>query len=136
MPIPIWAGHYIGLPFSEHGRTRAGVDCWGLVRLILSEQFSIALPSFTHDYARTTDIDAIGNLINRETPKWNEIGQKDARGGDVIILRIKGQPVHTGLVLGDQRMLHVERGINSAIELYTGSRWADRIHGFYRYQPF
>jgi len=40
MPIPYWAGHYIGLHFREHGRTVAGADCWGLVRLVLQEQFT------------------------------------------------------------------------------------------------
>lgn len=135
MPIPIWAGHYIGLPFSDHGRTRKGVDCWGLVRLILSEQFSIALPSLIHDYARTTDIKGISQLVTRELLKWKQIGQDDARLGDIVILRLHGEPVHVGLVLGHGRMLHVERGINAAIDRYDGSRWQALIHGFYRYQP-
>ena len=34
MPVPIWAGHYIGLPFRDHGRDRSGLDCWGLIATV------------------------------------------------------------------------------------------------------
>jgi hypothetical protein len=33
-------------------------------------------------------------------------------------------------------MLHIESGINSAIERYTGPRWQDRVFGFYRFKSF
>jgi cell wall-associated NlpC family hydrolase len=134
MPVPIWAGHYIGLPFKDHGRDRAGLDCWGLVRLVMSEQFSRALPSFTQEYRRTTQVDDIGKLIEREIPSWDALAPGEEEKGDVIVLRIRGRPMHVGLVLGDRHMLHVECGVNSVIERYTGPRWADRIFGFYRYK--
>lgn len=136
MPVPIWAGRYIGLPFAEHGRDRAGLDCWGLVRLVMGEQFAVALPGFNADYKNTSDCDGIAALVEREAMFWRDIPSGAERLGDVIVLRLKGKPVHVGLVLGDGQMLHVEQGVDSAIEKYTTPRWKDRIHGFYRYEPF
>lgn len=133
MPVPIWAGRYIGLPFRDHGRDRAGLDCWGLVRLVCAEQFGFALPSFATEYDRATDIKRISRLIARETRAWREIPRGGEKLGDVAVLRLSGHPLHVGLVLGDMQMLHIERGIDSAIEKYSGPRWADRLYGFYRY---
>ncbi len=133
MPVPFWAGHYIGLSFRDHGRDRIGVDCWGLVRLVMAEQFSIALPSLSKSYKHSTDVDGISQLINDETQYWAPVTPGDEKLGDVIVLRVRGKPMHVGLVLGDQQMLHVEYGINSTIERYKSPRWADRICGFYRY---
>ena len=136
MPVPFWAGHYIGLPFRDHGRDRLGLDCWGLVRLVLAEQFGIALPSYAHEYQRTTQAEKIGALIGREACKWRPVTAGSEECGDAIVLRVRGMPMHVGLVVGDQQMLHIEQGINSVIERYNGPRWADRVAGFYRYRSF
>jgi cell wall-associated NlpC family hydrolase len=136
MPVPFWAGHYIGLPFKDHGRDRDGLDCWGLVRLVLAEQFSLALPSYTREYERTTQVANISKLIERELALiWSPVEKTEAQLGDIIILRMRGKPMHVGLVLDDEHMLHIEPGINSAIERYTSPRWSERIFGFYRYRP-
>jgi len=134
MPVPIWAGHYIGLPFREHGRDRSGLDCWGLVRLVLAEQFNIALPSYAEEYSRTTEAAKIGALITRETQNWKIVPAGQEACGDAIVLRVRGRPMHVGLVLGDRLMLHVEKGVDSVIERYAGPQWADRVAGFYRYK--
>lgn len=134
MPVPLWAGHYIGLPFQDHGRDRSGLDCWGLVRLVLGEQFGHALPSFQYDYPHTTATQPIRELILREAALWTAVDIPHAQCGDVIVLRLCGHPAHVGCVLGDGTMLHIESGINSAIEKYTGARWKDRVFGIYRYK--
>ena len=134
MPVPFWAGHYIGLPFLDHGRDRNGLDCWGLVRLVMAEQFGIALPSYVDEYQRTTQVEKISALIGRESQKWKIVPTGKEMCGDVAVLRVRGKPMHVGFVLGDQQMLHIELGINSVIERYTGARWAERIAGFYRYK--
>lgn len=135
MPVPIWAGRYIGLPFRCHGRDRTGLDCWGLVRLVMAEQFGVALPSLATEYHRATDGVEVGRLVLREIPRWDAVEEGEEEAGDVIVLRLRGRPMHVGLVLGDGHMLHIESGIDSAIERYTGARWAERIFGFYRYRP-
>lgn len=136
MPVPIWAGRYIGLPFCDHGRDRSGLDCWGLVRLVMSEQFSIALPSLAHEYEHTLALDDISHVIQRQIPVWQAIDTDQEQCGDVVVLRLHGQPLHVGMVLGDRHMLHVEARIDSAIERYDGARWRDRIFGFYRHKGF
>lgn len=135
MPVPLWAAHYIGLPFRDHGRDRQGLDCWGLVRLVMAEQFGIALPSFAGEYSRTTEVPRISALIERECAKWQEVPPGDDKCGDVVIMRVRGRPLHVGIVIGDQQMLHIELGINSVIERYAGPRWKERLFGFYRYTP-
>lgn len=134
MPVPYWAGHYIGLPFAEHGRDVQGLDCWGLVRLVLSEQFGIAVPSYAREYRSTRAQDELGALIKRETQAWEKIESGNESLGDVVVLRLRGQPMHVGMVLGDQTMLHIEQFINSAIERYSSRRWSGRVEGFYRHK--
>ena len=136
MSVPIWAGHYIGLPFKEHGRDRQGVDCWGLVRLVLSEQYGFYLPSYTGQYDRISDAARIGQLVAQAVPDWRKISAGQEELGDVAVMRMCGQLMHVGVVIGDGQMLHVDRGVNSAIERYQGARWASRVDAFYRYRTY
>lgn len=133
MPIPFWAGHYIGLPFREHGRDSAGLDCWGLVRLVLAEQFGLAVPSYAHAYTASTREDELGPLIRRESRKWRRVPAGQESCGDIVVLRMRGEPMHVGIVLGDRSMLHIDRRIDSAIEPYSSLRWKDRVIGFFRH---
>lgn len=40
---------YVGLPWRLGGRDRRGLDCFGLVRLVLAEQAGISLPDWLDD---------------------------------------------------------------------------------------
>ncbi len=139
MPVPLWAGHYIGLPFKVKGRDRAGMDCWGLVRLVLNEQYGVSLPSFADGYddvRSSMDAEKIGGMISASAAAggvWNPVIAGQEIAGDVVVVRMQGHPMHVGLVLGDAQMLHIMRGINSCIENYHRIHWKDRIYGFYRY---
>jgi cell wall-associated NlpC family hydrolase len=135
MSAPAWVNQYVGLPFAELGRDRAGVDCWGLVRLIYQEQFGVTLPSYTEAYRTTLDADEIGALVQGEARAWwAAVPLTAARVGDVLVLRVRNQPMHCGLVLTPPAFLHIVRGINAAVERWDAWHWNKRISGVFRHE--
>ena len=131
--VPHWVTPYIGLPFKPHGRDRHGVDCWGLVRLVLAERFALNLPSYADGYGSTEDARDIGRLIRGELVPWRPVAFGAEQPGDVVLMRLMNQPMHVGLVVDPGWMLHIEEGIDACLERYDGSRWRQRILGLYRY---
>lgn len=122
---------YIGIPFTDHGRNESGCDCWGLIRLIYKNEFGIELSDLGPIYKSTTDENGMRHLYSSQLPNWKIV--KTPRVGDVVLLRIRGVPIHVGIVVGNSKMIHVERGIDSVIERFTSGIWNNRIEGFYRY---
>ncbi len=139
--IPAWCKQYIGLPFKRYGRDRSGVDCWGLYRLALGEQTGNWVPLYEQytfsdlppeeDKAERARVAAqIQEDLGRY---WTQIPKGQEQPFDGVLMRIYGQPAHVGLVVAPGRMLHIEKGIDAAIEDYAGVHWRHRVLGFYRY---
>lgn len=138
------AAPFIGIPFAEHGRDRSGCDCWGLVRLVLADWHGIALPPYTAGYADTMDIAAIDAMISGAAarPPWREIAGGDigaivpgqVRRGDGVLIRMRGRPVHVGVVVAYPHFLHIEDGIDSQMARVNEARWRHRVLGFYRHE--
>ena len=135
--FPAWVNDYIGLPFKEHGRNEDGVDCWGLVALILREQFDVIVPSYTDEYSSTEDCRTVSDLIQREAGAWWPVPFDEAQAGDVIVMRVA--PVgdiyatHIGIVVEKDWMVHIEKGINTVLDRYNRPRWGRRVVGIYRH---
>lgn len=136
--LPSWAADYIGIPFVDFGRDRQGLDCWGLVRLVLLEVFKIETPSYAEEYQSALDRSSVGTHIDSVVadPEWLEIAVGHEEVGDVIVTRVHGLPCHVGIVIAHGFMLHVHPGINTAIEDYTRVKWRNSIRGFYRFKTF
>lgn len=148
--LPSWAAEYIGLPYAERGRTRAGLDCWGLLRLVTAERFGIVLPAF--DGLGYRDFGADDSLLARaralaaymaeHMQPWDRLPVKSderatwmaLREGDAIHLKTAGQPIHCGVVVAAPWFLHIEEGIDSCVEDWTAIRTARRVAGFYRWR--
>jgi len=135
-----WVNQYVGLPFTERGRDEHGVDCWGLVAIVLRDVFGITVPSYDDEYKTTTDCESISNVIEREASSWWLVSLDEAQAGDVIVMRVLpyGAPkniygTHVGIIVERDWMLHVERDINVVIERYTRPRWGRRVVGIYRH---
>lgn len=135
MSAPTWAADYIGIPYAAAGRDRSGCDCYGLVRLILVEQFGQDLPLVPERYA--TDRQAREDMTRVRSTALalipsDELALGQEQPGDIINIRVLGQPLHVGVVAAPGWMLHAQRGVGAALESYMGSKWAPRVLGFYR----
>jgi cell wall-associated NlpC family hydrolase len=131
-----WARKYIGIPFREKGRDEDGLDCWGLVRLVFKEERGIVLPSYDESYSSTEDSEAIEALVIENKTSWQEVPAGKERPWDVVLLRLRGRPMHVGLVTAPGFMLHITREtFYVAHESYRAAIWRSKILGFYRYAP-
>ncbi|WP_119305222.1 NlpC/P60 family protein [Dongia deserti] len=153
-----WARAYIGLPWKELGRDRAGVDCWGLVRLPLLEVFGCDTPLHDTGYVGCgrRDVSNIAALIAAGKGTWPVIAEApyyrnqavrptaltddywlcpigDERPGDLLLIRQHGAESHIALVAGGGHMLHIEEGTDSVCESYIDGQWRRRIVGIYRH---
>lgn len=106
---------YLGLPYRPGGDTRDGLDCYGLLRLVLREQCGLYLD------------DAEGVTGG----EWRRVDTQHL--WDAVLFNIAGQPAHCGIVIGGGAMLHIMEHATSCIESYTGLRWGSRLEGIYRH---
>lgn len=135
-----WITSYLGIPFQDHGRTREGVDCYGLVRLIYEERRGITLPSYTEAYATTHDCVEITALLKNEVgSRWKEIPLSEAAMYDGLVFRLLGQPTHFGMVLEPPMFIHAlkrERQTTGRtwIERWDSLEWRHRLIAAVRWQ--
>lgn len=122
---------YISIPFKEKGRDFDGVDCYGLNYLIYKIEIGLLIPSYSDDYQSTEDAEELCTLINKEKIKWTEVSTPLIF--DSILIRMKGQPMHCGVYIGDGLFIHCLKGSGVTIEKIDSITWKNRILGFYRY---
>ncbi len=125
------ANDYVGIPYAPRGRTRAGLDCWGLVRLVYREQFGIDLPAGDAGYDPANGAHVARLFDGPARDEWHEV--PDPMPGDVVLLRVLGYPSHIGIVLDAGRMLHARERHAVVIERLDAGAWKHRIVGFYRH---
>lgn len=134
------ANKYVGLRYLAGGRDvegevaeASGVDCWGLVRLVYEREFGIKLPGHDGVNRDTTSDEDLADYAAAQMEDWERV--RNPEPGDMVRLRIRGNPMHVGIVTAPGDFLHVRAGNDSVVDRYRSRLWADRIEGFYRYSP-
>lgn len=107
-----WAAPYVGIPFVDGGRDRAGFDCWGLACAVYREVLGIELPSYGEISAR--DVARVSHRIRSDSlvAPWREVPGA-ARPFDVLVMR--GRPLHVGVMVDATHVLHVEANTSTVI---------------------
>lgn len=125
---------YVGIPYLDRGRTIAGCDCYGLLRLVLLEQRGVELPAFSDLYVTSADRHAIACLLEGGLEQWDRIAPGKERPFDGVLMRHGRDIRHIGLVVEPGRLLHVDQGTGSRIERYSSPPLSHRLVGFYRFR--
>lgn len=132
-----WAAKYIGIPFADAGADRKdGCNCWGLVRLVLSEQCRLEVPTYGEISAR--DLVAAARAMRRDALQapWSVVAKP--RAFDVALMyamtptnaRVVG---HAGIMSSAFDVLHVEKATHAVNVSILSPRVRYRIVGFYRH---
>lgn len=127
---------YLGIGYTEDGCGFDGADCYGLVRLLYREELGVTLPGF--DLADMIADGPAGlarasRQVQALTGRFPFEQVIQPRPLDIVVFRRGGIDDHIGLVAGRDMFLHVEAGMNSAIERWSGPEWQKRVSRFYRY---
>jgi len=132
---PAWTRDYVGLPFLLHGRTREGLDCWGLCALVLRERFGLDVPAYGVRYAaHERDLTSMATFIETSSRDWQRV--EAGEPGDVVRLKIRNRPCHVGVMVTRDWFLHVHEGVNAVMERLDGHYWRRDRHvaGFFRWE--
>jgi cell wall-associated NlpC family hydrolase len=130
--IAPWVKEYVGIPFVSGGRNRDGADCYGLARLVRTEQFGDNLPLLSGDYTDADNFAETEALMRTQRPLLAGQPVETPEAGDVCVLRFHGLPTHLGICAGGGWLLHTLKGVGSVLQRINDPRLAGRVEGFYR----
>lgn len=118
-----WVGYYLGLPYKEKGRDRQGLDDWGLYRLVIAEQFGIALPSFAKEPDEWIVQDLIENFARTEIYQAPHAALIRPTLGTCLVI---------GTCVGNNQALTIDRQTKKSFLV----RLSDFEHRIYRYRTW
>lgn len=124
----MWADPYVGLPFVKGGRDRAGLDCYGLVRLVLAEQAGVILDRFED----VIDVSEAGR-VRGYVQGFRSVAAADARPLDMVIVnepvlsegRWTRAPIHIGVIAAPGLLLHINKNTLSRVDRIQGMDISD-----------
>ena len=122
---------YLGIPYKDHGRTKEGLDCWGLCVMMAKEKYGYVLPDLNHDYTSAVDSKSVSTLVEySKLDGWEKVTKYAA--GDIVVFNLAGFPCHVGTYIGRGRFIHILNGSHVTIETLDSIVWNKRLNGVYR----
>lgn len=126
------AAPYIGLPFKRGGRDRTGLDCWGLVRMVLQDRKGLVLPSYDH-----CDNEADTIKAAKRGGDWIAVTSPQAFDVMVMLTPVAGfgvAPLHVGVMLSPRMVLHVDEGGRSECVPASARHIRTRFESYHRHK--
>lgn len=126
-----WVKKYIGIPFVSNGRAMDGCDCYGLVRLVLRNEYGIELPELSNDYSDALNIKETAKLFAENLSLLAARKLPLPREKAVVVITEQGCPCHIGIVAGGGYILHTGIKTGSVCQRETHPGLRGRIEGYY-----
>ena len=127
-----WCGKYVGIPFVSGGRDTSGCDCYGLVRLILQEEYGMSLPVLNGDYTNALSVEETKLLFCENIPLLCGECIKEPEEKSVALMNMCGRLCHVGLYAGDGYIIHSRHKVGVVCERLSSPQLAGRVEGWYR----
>ena len=127
-----WTQKYVGIPFLSGGRDDRGVDCYGLVRLILNTEYGYNLPLLSNTYDNALDVCETGSLFQKYVPLLCGESISEPEEKAVALLKMRGLPSHVALYAGDDFIIHAMSKNGVACERLSCPLLKSMIEGWYR----
>lgn len=122
------ARSFLGCRWHHQGRSRAGIDCVGLV---IKTGHALGLSDFDiTDYSRQPDPVRMRALLGEH---MDTIAAADAKPGDVLLMRFEKEPQHVAIVT-DIGIIHAYAQVRRVTEHRLDSIWRARIVGAYQFK--
>ena len=143
LSIPGWAARYIGLPWTDGGRSFDGVDCEGVCRLVMElEAGNPPIPDY--GILSAAGLASVAKAITDGSalPPWIAARRDELKPFDWAILtgreKVDGRPrtlaCHLGITLSEMLLLHIEKATHSVAVPLTHPSVRHRIVGFVRHE--
>jgi cell wall-associated NlpC family hydrolase len=126
-----WIKKYIGIPFLSNGRTLEGCDCYGLVRLVLRDEYGIELPQLSDNYYDAKNIEETARLFTENLPVITAGKIPGPKEGALVVITEQGRPCHVGIAAGGGYILHTGAKTGSVCQRETHPGLRGRIEGYY-----
>jgi cell wall-associated NlpC family hydrolase len=126
---------YVNLKFKYKGRDFNGVDCYGLVWLVLKNERQIELPEY--EYSKKWYLEGKNYIveIKNDIANWGSTDIDKIKPFDVILFYNSPNKIvvnHMGLYIGNNKFIHVNESHNSLLDSLDGM-WCSKIYAVMRY---
>lgn len=127
-----WVKKYVGIPFVSGGRDETGCDCYGLARLILTNEYGYDLPLLDGDYTNALNVAETKQLFMENVPLLCGERIDEPEEKTVALMRMCGRLCHIGLYAGDGYIIHSRHKVGVVCERMDSPALAGHVEGWYR----
>ena len=114
----------VGCPYKVHGRSKEeGFDCYGIDIEVL-KRGGIYIPDIDYEHLEEYESVFLEMLKRVEYRKVNK-----PKKLTVIVFKVRGEPTHTGIYLGEGLFIHSTKNVGVIVEPLH--RWKKRVEGYY-----
>ena len=121
------ARSYVGVRWHHQGRSRAGIDCIGLI-IAVAHDLGLSDYDIT-GYGRVPD----GKALRAAMCEQMDLLTVPPQPGDVLLLRFDRNPLHTAIVT-DSGMVHAFANMRRVVEHRIDALWNSRVVSAFAYR--